>query len=112
MDADVADAFGQVDGRVHTRGEGRELVQDQQGVLAHSWLATEGAPLGTIGGPLGVPHRRRGGQQADRDGQPHLGGHQVPEELADGDASAGWAETEMQRHCQPDKQGKCCMALT
>jgi hypothetical protein len=36
LDADVADPLGQVDGRVHAGGEGGELVQDQQGVLALS----------------------------------------------------------------------------
>ena len=53
--------------------------------------ADEGAPLGPAGGPFGVPDRQAGGQQPDRDGQPHLGGHQVPEELADRDAGAGRA---------------------
>jgi hypothetical protein len=38
LDADVADPLGQVDGRVHPGGEGGELVQDQQGVLALAGL--------------------------------------------------------------------------
>jgi hypothetical protein len=38
LDADVAHALGQVDGAVHARGQGRELVQDEQGVLALAGL--------------------------------------------------------------------------
>jgi len=34
LNADVAHALGQVDGAVHPGGEGAELVQDEQGVLA------------------------------------------------------------------------------
>ena len=48
---------------------------------------------------------RRGGQQPDRDGQPHLGGHQVPEELADGDAGAGRAEAEVEGDVLPEVLG-------
>jgi hypothetical protein len=65
----------------------------------------EGAPLGPAGGPLGVPDRQRGGQQPDRDGQPHLGGDQVPEELADGDAGAGRAEAEVEGDVLPEVLG-------
>jgi hypothetical protein len=43
LDADVAHALGQVDGAVHARGQGGELVQDEQGVLALSGLAAGGA---------------------------------------------------------------------
>jgi hypothetical protein len=35
-DADVAEAFGQVDGLVGAALDGRELIQDQQHVIAHS----------------------------------------------------------------------------
>jgi hypothetical protein len=62
----------------------------------------EGAPLGPAGGPLGVPHRQRGGQQPDRGGQPHLGDDQVPEELADGDAGPWGAEAEVESHVLPE----------
>jgi hypothetical protein len=67
--------------------------------------AHEGAPLGAAGGPFGVPHRQGGGQQPDRGGQPHLGRDQVPEELPDGDAGAGWAEAEVQGHVLPEVLG-------
>ena len=67
--------------------------------------ADEGAPLGPAGGPLGVPHRQRGGQQPDRDGQPHLGGDQVPEELADRHLGAGGAEAEVEGHVLPEVLG-------
>jgi hypothetical protein len=42
LDADVTDALGQVDRAVHPRGEGAELVQDEQGVLSLSGLAAGG----------------------------------------------------------------------
>jgi hypothetical protein len=64
--------------------------------------ADEGAPLGPAGGPLSVPHRQRGGQEPDWHGQPHLGGDQVPEELADGDLGAGWAEAEVEGDVLPE----------
>jgi hypothetical protein len=67
--------------------------------------ADEGAPLGPAGSSLGIPDRQAGGQQPDRDGQPHLGGDQVPEELADGDAGAGGAEAEVQGHVLPEVLG-------
>jgi hypothetical protein len=38
LDADVAQPLGEVDGRVDARGEGGELVQDQQGVFALAGL--------------------------------------------------------------------------
>jgi hypothetical protein len=62
----------------------------------------EGAPLGPAGGPLGVPHRQRRRQEADRDGQPHLGHHQVTEELTDRDPSTRRAEAEVQGHVLPE----------
>jgi hypothetical protein len=64
--------------------------------------ADEGAPLGTASGPLGVPHRQAGGQQANRHGQPYMSGHQVVEELADRDPSAWRAEAEVQRDVLPE----------
>ena len=102
--------------RAIPEGRGGQLVVagpgDQPGGLAVAGAlvdalaaADEGAPLGPAGGPLGVPHRQRGGQQPDRDGQPHLGGHQVPEELADGDAGAGWAEAEVEGDVLPEVLG-------
>jgi hypothetical protein len=67
-------------------------------------LATphKGTPLGPAGGPLGVPHRQRGGQQPDREGQPHLGGQQVPEKLADRDSSSWRAEAEVESDVLPE----------
>jgi len=41
-DADVAEAFGEVDGLVGAALDGRELVQDQQHVIADSGLAAGG----------------------------------------------------------------------
>jgi len=41
-DADVAEAFGEVDGLVGAALDGGELVQDQQHVIAHSGLAAGG----------------------------------------------------------------------
>jgi hypothetical protein len=67
--------------------------------------AHERAPLGPAGGPLGVAHRQRRREEADRDGQPHLRDDQVPEELADGDPGAGWAEAEVQGHVLPEVLG-------
>ena len=107
---------GQVAVQGDPEGWGGELVVaglgDQAGGLAVAGAlvdalaaADEGAPLGPAGGPLGVPHRQRRGQQPDRDGQPHLGGDQVPEELADGDAGAGGAEAEVQGHVLPEVLG-------
>jgi hypothetical protein len=68
--------------------------------------ADEGAPLGPTSGPLGIPHRQRGSQQPDRDGQPHLGDDQVPEELTDRDPGAGRAEAEMQGDVLPEVLGR------
>jgi hypothetical protein len=42
LDADVTDPLGQVDGTVHPGGEGGELVQDEQGVLALAGFAAGG----------------------------------------------------------------------
>src|SRR4029450_7943794 len=42
LDADVTDPLGQVDGAFHARGQGAELVQDEQGFLALSWFAAGG----------------------------------------------------------------------
>jgi hypothetical protein len=67
--------------------------------------ADKGAPLGPAGGALGGPHRQRGGQKADRDGQPHLGNHQVVNELADGDAGAWGAEAEVEGDVLPEVLG-------
>jgi hypothetical protein len=67
--------------------------------------ADERAPLGPAGGPLGVPHRQRGGQQPHWDGEPDLGGDQVVEELADRDLRAGRAEAEVQGHVLPEVLG-------
>jgi hypothetical protein len=76
------------------------------GALVDALATThQGAPLGPAGGPLGVPHRQAGGQQTDRDGQPHLGGDQIPEELADGDAGAGGAEAEVEGDVLPEVLG-------
>jgi hypothetical protein len=41
-DADVAEAFGQVDGLVGAALDGRELIQDQQHVIAHPGLLPRG----------------------------------------------------------------------
>src|SRR4029453_13313924 len=41
-DADVAEAFGQVDGLVGAALDGRELIQDQQHVIADSGLSSGG----------------------------------------------------------------------
>jgi hypothetical protein len=65
----------------------------------------EGAPLGAAGGSLGVPHRQRGGQQPDRDGQPHLSGQQVPEELASRHLGAWGAEAEVEGDVLPEVLG-------
>ena len=67
--------------------------------------ADERAPLGPASGPLGVPHRQRGGQQPHRDGQPHLRGHQVAEELADRDPGPWRAEAKVQGHVLPEVLG-------
>ena len=107
---------GQVAVQGDPEGGGGELVVagpgDQAGGLAVAGAlvdalaaADEGAPLGPAGGPLGVPDRQGRGQQPDRDGQPHLGGDQVPEELADGDAGAGGAEAEVEGHVLPEVLG-------
>jgi hypothetical protein len=46
------------------------------GALVDALAATdERTPLRASSGPLGIPDRQRGGQQPDRDGQPHLGEH-------------------------------------
>jgi hypothetical protein len=71
LDADVADPLSQVDGRVHPGGQGRELVQDEQGVLALSGLAAGGVVAVVL---QHHPHRRIGpglGQQGGHgeDGQ-------------------------------------------
>jgi hypothetical protein len=42
LDADVADPLGQVDGAVHPRGQGGELVQHEDGVFAFSGFAAGG----------------------------------------------------------------------
>jgi hypothetical protein len=55
LDADVADPLGQVDRRVHARGESRELVQDEQGVLALAGLAAGGVVAVVL---QHHPHRR------------------------------------------------------
>jgi hypothetical protein len=76
------------------------------GTLVDALAASdEGAPLGPAGGPFGVPHRQRGGQQPERDGQPHLSGDQVVEELADRHFGSWGAEAEVEGHVLPEVLG-------
>jgi hypothetical protein len=42
LDADIAQALDQVDGRVHPGGEGGELIEHENGVFALARLAASG----------------------------------------------------------------------
>src|SRR4029453_14167410 len=88
---DQAGGFAGAGGLVSAQGGGFSVAGGLGDGLG---AADEGAPLGPAGGPLGIPDRQAGGEQADRDGQPHLSHHEVPEELADGEPRPWRAEAE------------------
>jgi hypothetical protein len=74
LDTDIPHSLGQVDRAVHARGEGAELVQDQQGVLTLAGFAAGGVVAVVL---QHHPHRRirlgLGQQRRHReDGQIHI----------------------------------------